>query len=279
MKPLPIKKRRFYLFGFAFLFFVFIPVLILYSTGYRLSGFRLIQTGGIFLSVPESGAVAIIDSSIVKETGFFLKNIYVKNLKPETHSIKITKDGFQEWYKELMVYPQTVTEAHSFLLPNNPVLVEIQQFIISTSTVGTTTPPKVSTTTVSNTEYKNVTALFSTTTPQNPKRKLIIKNTDGVLRVAWSGTEESMPYYFCSPTSCQKEINISLDSKIVSFSFFPGRDDLLVVKTSGGLFAVEIDNRSSQNIQTLAKKENIDFRIDDGVIYIKEGKKLFFISL
>src|SRR3989344_2039740 len=131
MKPLSIKKRRFYLIVFALLFLIVIPLLILYATGYRFTDtLNLIRTGGIFVSVPESGSEAYIDNFLVKQGGIFQRNIFIQNLKPGLHDVKVVKNGFQSWSKQLQVFPQTVTEAHSFLLPEELTLVEIPVFMV-----------------------------------------------------------------------------------------------------------------------------------------------------
>lgn len=285
MKPLSIKKRRFYLIVFVLLFSISIPLVILYATGYRFSGsFGLIRTGGVFVSVPESGAEAYIDGLMVKQTGIFQRNIFVQNLKPGSHDIKVVKDGFQSWSKQLQVFPKTVTEAHSFLLPEKAVLVEIPAFAAdeaglfsATSTTASSSTKLTSST--QNPEYRKTLALFATTTSPNIKRKLLVKKIGETLHVSWTGSPDSTPYYFCVSEICQKEVIIKPTSRLLSFDFFPGRDDLLIIDLEDGIYLTEIDNRSAQNIQTLLKGKGFDFRVDDGVIYVKKGKDIYYISL
>lgn len=285
MKPLSIKKRRFYLIAFALLFLIVIPLLILYATGYRFTDtLNLIRTGGIFVSVPESGSEAYIDNFLVKQSGIFQRNIFIQNLKPGLHDVKVVKNGFQSWSKQLQVFPQTVTEAHSFLLPEELTLVEIPVFMVerasipgATSTAATSSAKLASN--IQNPEYKKILTLFATTTSPNTKRKLLVKNIEGTLHISWTGSAANAPYYMCAGEICQKEILIKPGLKLISFDFFPGRDDLLIINLADGIYLTEIDNRSPQNIQNIFKGKNLDFRVDGGVIYVKKDKNLYYASL
>lgn len=270
---------------FVLLFSIIIPVLILYATGYRFTGaMALIRTGGIFVSVPESSAKAYIDGFLAEQSGIFQRNIFVQNLKPGSHEIKVVKDGFQPWAKQLEVLPKTVTEAHSFLLPEEPLLVEIPALIGKTTNRSSAT----STATISrikidsgtqNPEYTRILALFATTTSPNIKRKLIVKNNNGVLNVSWTGSIGSAPYYFCVSEICQEDIRITSSSNVLSFEFYPGRDDLLIINLKDGIYVTEIDNRSKQNVQTLLKGKNLNVIVDGEVIYIKKDKNIYYVSL
>ncbi len=286
MKPLSIKKRRTYLGVFALIFLVCIPLLILYATGYRFTDtFNIIRTGGLFVAVPESGAQVRIGEEIVKQTGVFQRNIFVQNLKPDMYEITVTKDGFQSWSKELLVFPQTVSESYPFLLPVEPAIVEIERYtpvIINGTSTGAVNKK------LETSEYKTAINIFIATTTAKVattsdvikvKRKLAVTNDKGALFVEWTGSVESTPYYFCINQICQEKIDITFSSPVRTFDFFPGRDDLLVVVIEDGIFVIEIDNRSKQNIQTLMEGKGLDFRIrNDETIFIKQREKLYTVS-
>lgn len=284
MKPLSIKKRRLYLLFFALIFCVAIPLLILYSTGYRLtSALNLIRTGGLYISVPYSGANVFISPATSKQTGLFQKNVFVQNLRQGTYEVRVEKEGYQSWKKQLRVFPQTVTEAYSFLLPLEVETKEIPRFPSSLSTSTKIVQSKLK----ENKEYQDIKTLFSATSTSRiatssdvlkVKRKLSIKNNNGVLAVSWLGDRESTPHYFCVNDQCKSEIIIREESRIRSFDFFPGRDDLIIITRSDGVFVTEIDDRSERNIQVLFKKVGADFRVKDGdSVYIKDGDTLFLV--
>jgi hypothetical protein len=55
---------------------------------------------------------------------------------------------------------------------------------------------------------------------------------------------------------------------------------LLIVALSEGLFVVEIDDRSSQNIQTIILGKNLDFRLDgNDILYVKDDIRIFYAPL
>lgn len=285
MNPLSLKRRRIYLGFFSVIFIVTIPLLILYATGYRLSSaLNIIRTGGLHISVPYSGAQVHIGDEIIKETSVFQKNIFIQNLRPGSYEVKVTKDGMQTWSKRLIVFPQTVTEGFSFLISKQPIIEEVSEFLVDKNSEPSTTTKSVPKKLIKNSTYSEAILLFSTSTNKTAtsteflktKRKLSVENINGVLHVIWQGDQDSTPYYFCINQICKKEVVIKTGSKVKSFDFFPGRDDLLVVALSGGIFVVDIDDRSGHNIQYLMEASNLDFRIKDGeTIYIKDGKKLY----
>lgn len=289
--PLSIRRRRIYLVFFAVVFFVTIPLLILYATGYRLSNaLNLVRTGGLYISTPYSGVTVSIGNSIVKETSVFQKNIFVQNLRPRTYDILVTKNGYQTWKKRLMVSPQTVTEGHTFLLPQKPILEEVPAFLTDNSSSGTTTSKVAQGKLTSNPVYSEALALFvGTSTTKSvattsdyikTKRKLTVTNTSGVLHAVWGGSGDSTPYYFCSDQTCKNEVVVEAQSKVRSFDFFPGRDDLLVIALSNGVYVIDIDDRSEHNTQYLEVGSGLDFRVqNDETIFIKDGKTIRKVAL
>ena len=67
---------------------------------------------------------------------------------------------------------------------------------------------------------------------------------------------------------------------IKQFDYFPGRSDVWIVLTSNGIYAVEIDNRSQRNIQTIYEGQDLNFKlVQDGRLIIKQDSSLFEINL
>ncbi len=123
VKPLPYKTRQ-RTFGFLFIvFFVSLPFLYLYATGYRFDLERptnLVSTGGIYLAVERSGAEIFIDNELVRETRTFRKAFYAQSLDVGTHRVHVQKEGYHTWVKELPVSKRLVTEAEAFNFPLVP---------------------------------------------------------------------------------------------------------------------------------------------------------------
>lgn len=284
MDPLSRKKRRIYFAIFGFLFLLFIPVLIFYATGYRItSTLNLVRTGGLYVSIPYSRSDVFLENKIVKQSGLFSKNVFVQNLRPDVYEIRVEKEGYQTWYKTLRVFPKTVTEGYPFLLKNVSVLTQIPEFpILPDELAATGTKIKTATSTVQTDQYKEVKILFapvsatstaSTSDFKKTRRNILVENKRGILYASWTGSQDSIPHYFCEDEVCKSEILINADATIKTFDFFPGRDDLMIYGTQNGIFVVEIDDRSKQNIHSILIGGSLDFRVKDNetVIIRKDG--------
>jgi hypothetical protein len=292
MKPLSKKKRSWYMVLLMLLFVVVAPILIMYASGYRLDKtFNIATTGGIYIGATQSGTEIYLGNELVRTTSIFQKSVFVQNLKPGSYDISVRKNEYQEWKKTLRVFPETVTEAYSFLFPLQPKITEIPQKIsaeISNGATATGSAPK----TVPNPDYADVVLLFdppkktlvlpknSTTTGAIEFRKLLVIKDKGNLKITWDGEVDSKPAYFCQDEICKDEIFIKPTSRLISFDFFPGRGDLIIMSLESGIYVSEIDDRSTQNVQKLFDGPNADFRIKDGdKIFFKKDKKFYSIAL
>ena len=292
MKPLSRKKRSGYLIVLIVIFIIAAPLLILYASGYRLGEtLRFLPTGGLYVTTAQSGIEIYINDELIRETSLWQKNILIQNLKPQEYRVKVVKDGYQEWSKTLQVFAEIVTEAHTFMLPTEIEIEEILPVIVET-------PNSTSTGTAiergrENPEYLAVTELFKkpitktttskvATTTRDVKilRKLSVENVGGRLEVEWIGEPDSQPVYFCLENVCEDRIIIEPKSRLISFDFFPGREDLIILGLESGIYVTEVDNRGGQNVQKIIEGLNIDFKVMNGdKIYLKIDKKYFSVSL
>lgn len=284
---------------FSMLFFALIPILILYTSGYRLSDdLRLVKTGGIYVNSPMSGTEIYINNKPKKETGIFQKDYFVQNLKPGTYYVFVSKDGYLPWSKEMHVEEQIVSEGFAFMVPKSPTVVEVPKFLTDTTgSVGTSS--KI------NTEYttllsmfapakKQVTAtsfFFGTTTPTIKKSApdSIVKNDveiwkeENKVYARWLGEPTATPYFFCTEnkrTCFETSFVFESKTKIQQLDFYPQRNDVIIISLPDGLYAMEMDKRTPQNFQLIYKASNPDFRIVDGsTIAVKDGASLFEVSI
>lgn len=308
----------------AFLFFIFIavvPFLLLYSAGYRIDWENLTfeKTGGIFIHSDLSETRVFVNEEFVESGGVILRNTLVQDLNSnEVYKIRVEKDGYLPWYKDLIVYPNLVTEARIMMIPEKINFETIEQF---SYVPATTTLSKATSTKITNKEYKEVLDLFSassttaTTTLAakfNTKvqdissttvkivenivpeylKKIGIENPDekeqfkenskmvawlesGNIHVVWAGDKQSTPFFFCDIRGCRDKVLISLDTEIEKFDFFPGRNDAFIVSTKNHIFAVEADDRSKQNLQTIFEGKKPEFKLVGNTIFIKDGQALY----
>ena len=280
MQPLSRRIRVGYLIVCFLLFIILVPAITLYATGYRLTGdFEITRTGGLYMSVGQSGAQIYVNDKYIKDTSVFQKGVLVQNLNPGTYKVSVVKEGYHEWNKELRVFNETVTEAKTLMLPQEPGLTEILEIIIEEPEASTSPVIKKK-----NPEFKAVAELFAkgtTASSTAPKtiNKITVTNTKGQLTVAWLSEGDNRPTYFCTGTVCKDEIGIVTSEPVRSFYFLPGRDDQIIFSTTSGIYVAEIDDRSRQNIQPVVERPNLELRVDDNNIYMKDGKKFFSIAL
>src|SRR6056297_945502 len=117
-------KTRFTLFIICFLIFIIgAPSVILYSRGYRfdIENRELTKTGGFFIEVEPTRTDIYLDGKREKRTDLFFGSSFIKNLIPKKYNIKLVKEGYHAWKKNLEIKEQTVTEVTNVsLIPKNP---------------------------------------------------------------------------------------------------------------------------------------------------------------
>lgn len=97
-------QRRIYYIAVIFIFLILAPLLILYASGFRIDIKRkkLVQTGGILIETdPKKAQIILEDKILPKTTPLFIRNIF-----PGEYNIKIQKEGYQIWEKNIKVEPR-----------------------------------------------------------------------------------------------------------------------------------------------------------------------------
>lgn len=313
MEPLSPRRRKVYLTLLVLVFIIFTPVLIFYSTGYRLDdALSIVKTGGIFVHSDISKTKVYLDNEFVEDVGVFFKNILIQDLKPnKEYEIRIEKDDYQTWQKILPVYPNIVTEAYAFLLPSKFEIKEIKEpinlekslqanfyqedlylyekayslFYPATSTptstaniIDTLEDLSPTSTWPSFVFEQDLDDLIPIDSQVLFKDKIAYWLEDGVVRVVWGGREDSTPYYFCLNGDCRKEIIVSTDQPIRYFEVFPGRDEILIIASGSTIEAIEVDDRSERNIQYIYEGLEPTFRFDGNSLYILDDGKFYLTS-
>lgn len=104
---------------------------VLYGMGYRLgfseAGPKISHTGILNASSSPRGAQVFVDGHLTTATNNTV------NLIPGKYTVRMTKEGYQDWIKDFIIKEQLVTNADSLLLPSAPTLQSI-------STVGISNP-------------------------------------------------------------------------------------------------------------------------------------------
>jgi len=154
------KKTRTILFLIClFLFLLAAPLIIFYAQGYRFDteSKKITQTGGLFLKVIPKSVEIYLDYTppaipkIKKKTDFFFGTALIENLLPKKYEIKVVKEGYYPWEKNLEIREKEVAEAKNVvLIPENPNFIiltnEVEDFFFSPDgkkiiLKATTSPP------------------------------------------------------------------------------------------------------------------------------------------
>lgn len=105
----------------------------------------------------------------------------------------------------------------------------------------------------------------------------------GNITLYWIDELSSIPYYYCHGEDervCENKIILDWGDEIKKFEYLPGRNDVWIVLTSKGIYAVEVDGRTQRNIQKIYIGDNLDFLLTQtDRLIIKEGTKFFEINL
>ena len=110
--------RRFIFLIFLLIFIVLVPVIILYAQGYGFDFEKrtIVASGGIYLKSYPPRAEIYVNNTLRGTT-----NRMVRRLIPKTYDVKIIKEEFHPWQKNILVKPGLVTrEEDIFLVPFNP---------------------------------------------------------------------------------------------------------------------------------------------------------------
>ncbi len=118
------RVRTILFFIFLLIFIVIAPLLTLYVQGYRFDfeNKKLTQTGALFIkTISPKQAEIYIDNKLIQKTDFFFSSALIENLLPKKYNIKVQKQDYYAWEKNLEIKEKQVTEAKNIILfPQDP---------------------------------------------------------------------------------------------------------------------------------------------------------------
>ncbi len=285
------KRKLIYLSALFGVFIVFVPLLVLFSAGYTVdSEFRLVKTGGIYLVNKEPDIAVKLDGKSAKKAGMLEKNILISNLTPKRYSVVVEKDGYRPWKKNITVEEQKVEVCYPLLVPVKLNPQPIPKYLIKKGEDQRKKKREA------NEEYVGAMKLFSKgvtpakgtvavsadsgTTKHGPgadqklKKKVLLIRHSNKIYVKWTGADQKRPFFI---DSTDETPAFSSDKNILSFDFFPGRhDSMLVLLNNLNLYAVEIDTRFgiqnsykiASNCKRFAVKDEFLYYFSVGAMYM-----------
>ena len=246
--------RRFLFYG---LFIVFIPLsiaVILYSIGWQLNlencsnvellnclGIR--KTGAIYIETkPKSVKIEINREIFTDNAGILQSGTLISNLPPKTYEVKIEKDGYLPYYKNIAVQPSLVAELiDTVLIPQ-----KINEIIV-----------------IENKLKGDKIAAFD-----ENNEKLIIENS------------KTRVYYLYDLKNLSSSLNINIllnnakkNATISKIAFYPYENNKLIIEENSSLYSMDIAKRK---IEPIFPKNNS--QTDKIIAWIIKNANVYYIT-
>ncbi len=210
---LSFKNRQYFFWILVVVFFVSLPALIFYTTGYRLNfeneETSIVTTGGVYVTTGNLEVDVYLDNVQVEKPRLFRSAYYIQHIHEGQHRVVVQRPDLQTWVKELPIDSYLVIEVSAFNMPLVPHIRPVTEHLTAAGTlaylgiasttdlfsgVSTTVPVlKVSGTEsigyLPNEEYVFVKSLFSSTSITSD-RSVFEKIMDGIDRFRFSTTTE-----------------------------------------------------------------------------------------
>lgn len=302
-------KRRAYFVVFALLFVVVTPLVIFYAMGYRfgfIDTLNITERGGVYVHSSIPGTEIYLNDELKDTTGIFNQEYLSQNIKPGRYTVRATHEDYRTWEKYVEVSPQRVTSLYPFLAPKEFEFEEVPETVEEVA-AGTTTSAEIP-----NSVYEQFSELFvvesATSTPvdtpdiddslqeeQGDQEQEVIRRVFGDVQVwyeestqtfyaEWLARGDFLPSYFCENGNCINPFAfLEVNSPVVHFDFYPGRDDvILFVVEGGGVYAVEIDKRPQQTLIEIytGNEGQVDFELAGrDTLVIQDGEAILTTEL
>lgn len=125
------SKRRVLFYTLVLVFVVTTPLVLLYALGYVFDAETrsFVSAGGVFVKTNQAGITIFLDGVLQRETSVFIAGALVPTVSLGAHHLRIEKEGYRPWEKEIVIQKQRVVEYRTItLIPNDPPLVEQHAF-------------------------------------------------------------------------------------------------------------------------------------------------------
>lgn len=236
-------------------------VVILYAQGYKysFSEAKFFRTGSIFVKANQDAEV-YLDNKFLSSTSFFGNSYTINGLLPGEYTVRLQRDNFSSWQKNISVEEGLVSEFSKILLLP---IDETSKQELQKETQLWLYPPKESLSTPMPTPTLNSEPFYIKkfilyrTVNSKPvavssgvvgfaispdKQKIVWWNTNNEAWVLWLNDMNYRPY----KKAGDKEFIVRFPEIIKNAAFFRGNDHVVV--DSKGYKVIEIDKQGGLNI-------------------------------
>ncbi len=264
---------------FVLLSFFFILSAKGYAISFGLDGITFQRTGMLIISSKPTGSKIFLNAKDTgKTTGFF--SVKLDHLWKKKYHLKLTKDGYFSWEKDVLIQPEMVTWANYVLLfPKNPV---VESKSIQGNLAGSLTSQDSKAQFFLTQAGDTYTfSLFNDSTGENKKifdtaALTPDKKITGILLLDWSkdkrlvlfkGQVGGQDKLFVLNTDSKSLLDLSAITadKFDQLAFDPANSDLLYGLSGGSLVNI---NLRTNTVSTIMETQVLYFAFgDDGKIY------------
>ncbi|MBU1292268.1 PEGA domain-containing protein [Patescibacteria group bacterium] len=280
------RTRRIILIGAVLFFALITPMILLYAWGYSFDwqNKNIVLTGGLYLkSIPKKANI-YINNQIQKE----ITPTFIKRLSPKEYQIKVEKEGYYSWQKNLKVESKIVTEAKNILLiPINPKIEVVNQELPTNFSLKDFIQEESNTVNEESVLLDKDNQLYLLNS-ETKEFDLVNQNVQGF---QFSSDNQKLLYYTPSEIwihhlkeseqiSDDKELITRLSQKIKQAVWYKTNEHI-IFSTEDNIKILELDNRGDQNIINIteSKTQEIAYSIKDDKLYFIQDNQLINISL
>lgn len=230
----------------------------------RLGAFGQIEVQSVI-----GGAAIVIDDRVVENAEHGISTI-ITDTRPGIRKITVQKEGYWSWEKTLEIEEDNTVKVSPYLVRRDPILVNLPNDVEQDNAGRVASLFKID---------KDRTKLNALTSDDGD---VAVWQEGNHIIARYNGNIGNLPHYFCNDERCSPEITVTPPQsvQIKTIEFFPGRSEILLLTFDEGVFALELDQRSNQNLQPLIELNGADIRKrDDSSVYVEYDNKFGLLLL
>jgi len=245
-------------------------IFLLKSIGFHIQDLRLVRGGSVLISPLDENTKVFLDNKKVRIQFTLPYGRAAKNVIPGDHTFLVFKSGHWPWVKNITIVAKEESRISPFLISKN-----VSGIII----------------TENDDEYGQI--LNAINENIVPREETALLSYEGNVKIwvsgnavmaEWVGDTDSLPYFFCTDDfACEGVVEVvNSQTELRNISFYKDREDIVIIASQNGIFAIEIDKRgTTQNFQPIYKGASLPrFAVKDTeTLYIRDGSVLFIVSI
>lgn len=265
-----LLHRRILLLVIIIFFVIITPIILLYAQGFRydFKQNKLIKVGLLYIeTTPKTSSIYLNDKLIKKNTP-----VRLNNLIPGEYNLKVEKDGYFDWEKNVKIEPESASIYNDIILFKNNK--NIQKLSDDNIKLINSSPDLKKIIYLINDQNLNTLKLFNTNSGNTETVKTILPaNIDNII---WSADSKKIlirtsdEKYFVYDIGNNQFTRLSdIFENLLSNVKWSDDVSFIYAVSNNKLYKI---NYSTSEKEILLDKEMTDYQISNNYIYYTEGK-------